>query len=76
MDSIRFDCKCLPKDQIANWIPLDPKKSRHSWRIQCLGCDKFIKWGSNKEYHLRMVRGEDVKTVLPPPPASLEPFFE
>ena len=76
MGKAKFDCRCLPKDRVENWIPLDPSESRHSWRVQCLGCDKFLKWGSESEYQYRKAQGEDIKTVLPPPPASLERFFE
>lgn len=74
MGKIRFDCLCLEK--IENWIPLDPEKSRHSWEVRCLHCDKFLKWGSNSEYQYRKSQGEDIRTVLPPPPATLDEFFE
>ena len=76
MGKVKFDCKCPPKDRVENWLPLDPSESRHSWRVQCLGCDKFLKWGSEAEYNRRIAEGETLKTVYPKPSATLDEFFE
>lgn len=69
----RFDCQCSEK--IENWIPEDPS-SRHRWRVQCLQCDKFLKWGSDEEYRTRKARGDDIRTVQPPPPRTIDEFYD
>ena len=61
----------------TQWHRQGPQ-SQHAFKVVCAGCEKFLKWGTVPEYESLSIRGltEYVEYAPPPPPASLQKFFE
>jgi len=58
----------------------EPPASTHRYRVECAVCPRtFVKWGNEAELQSLQAAGTDVTIVPykePPPPPTLDAFFE
>jgi hypothetical protein len=48
----------------------------HAYKVACMQCDRFFKWGTSLELASIKAAGKPVELIPYQPPATLEKFFE
>jgi len=69
------NCPQLSVEHSFYWMEQEPR-SMHRYRVHCLMCRQFVKWGTQAQCDEDIARDNGSVVNEYSPPSTLEAFFE